>query len=100
MVIFGYAKQFQYAGDGTLYIKVRIPLIHGPYSQREYRGKQIRNYVADADLPWCMSLLLPRLPSEGDVVALTPLDEGNVDFVVIGLTGGSYTTGVQLPVQR
>ena len=40
MIIYGYVKEYMYAGDGTLMIKTRIPSIHGPMSQREYKGNQ------------------------------------------------------------
>lgn len=94
MITYGYAKRYMYTGDSTLQIQVRIPSIHGPYSQSEYRGKLARNYVRDADLPYYPSLLLPHLPAEGEVVALCSKDNANTDFIVIGLTGGSYYTGV------
>lgn len=93
MITYGYAKEYKYAGDGTLQVRVRIPSIHGPYKQSNARGKTIRNYVMDDDLPWYPSLLLPHLPQEGEVVAVQSLNKGNSDFIVIGLTGGSYHSG-------
>lgn len=93
MITFGYAKGYQYTGDGTLQIKVRIPSVHGPYTQNEYKGQHVRNYTLDADLPWVASLLLPHLPQEGEVVAIAALDDGKSTFLVIGLTGGSYYSG-------
>ena len=94
MVVFGYAKDYYYTGDNTLMVRVRIPNIHGPYRQEDARGKTIRNYVYDSDLPYYQSLLLPHLPREGEVVALTPISESstNLDFLVIGLTGASYSS--------
>ena len=50
----------------------------------------IRNYVADSDLPYYMSLALSSLPNEGEIVALASLDSSNNDFIVIGATGGKY----------
>ena len=94
MITYGYAKNYMYTGDGTLMIQVRIPSIHGPYSQSEYKGKIARNYVRDDDLPYYQSLLLPHLPTEGEVLALCSTDNAKTDFIVIGLTGGSYLTGV------
>lgn len=94
MVTYGFAKQYMYAGDGTLMIQVRIPSIHGPYKQSNANGKTIRNYVIDSDLPWYQSILLPHLPNEGEVVALMSTDAGYNQLIVIGLTGGSYYTGV------
>lgn len=94
MITFGYAKQYRYTNDSTLQVQVRVPSIHGPYSQSDGRGKIIRNYVQDNDLPFYPSLLLPHLPNEGEVVALSSLDKSNNDFIVIGLTGGSYYSGV------
>ena len=93
MITFGYAKGYQYAGDGTLQIKVRIPSVHGAYTQQEYKGQRIRNYVSDEALPWVPSVLLPHLPQEGEVVAVASLTDGKSSFLVIGLTGGSYYSG-------
>lgn len=86
----GYAKSYNYAGDGTLMIQVRIPAIHGPMDQKEYKGKSVRNYTRDEDLPYYPSLLLPHLPAEGEVVALISDNDRTSQFMVIGLTGGSY----------
>lgn len=94
MIVYGYAKDYQYAGDGTLMVQVRIPPVHGPYDQTEYRGKRIHTYVQDNDLPYYVSVLLPHMPAEGEVVMLASLDDKDTQFVVIGLTGGSYYTGV------
>lgn len=94
MIIFGYAKDYHYTNDGTLMIKVRIPSIHGPYKQSDYRGKQIRNYTLDADLPYIQSVLLPHLPIDGEVVAMTSLNESNNEWFIVGLTGGSYRSGM------
>ena len=72
-------------------IQVRIPQVHGPYAQTDAGGKTLRNYVKDSDLPWYPSLLLPHLPNEGEVVMLQSVNEGKgADYVVLGLTGGSY----------
>lgn len=94
MIVFGYAKDYYYSGDSTLVIRVRIPNIHGPYRREDAKGKTIHNYVEDADLPYYQSVLLPRNPNDGDVLALTPLSESstNLDFLVIGLTGASYSS--------
>ena len=94
MIVYGYAKSYKYAGDGTLQVQVRIPNIHGAYSQSDYQGKTIRNYTPDSELPWYPSLLLPHKPAEGEVVALTTLDNSPSNWLVIGLTGGSYHNGV------
>ena len=94
MIIYGYAKQYRYSGDGTLQVQVRIPSIYGPYNQSDARGQTIRNYVRDQDLPYYQSLLLPHLPNEGDVVALTSMDNSANQWIIIGLTGGSYYSGV------
>ncbi|WP_301003087.1 hypothetical protein [uncultured Duncaniella sp.] len=94
MIIYGYAKDYYYAGDGTLQIRVRIPQIHGAYNQRDYRGKSARNYVIDEALPYYPSLLLPHLPNEGEVVALISMNEANSEFLVIGLTGSSYNSSM------
>lgn len=94
MITYGYAKQHQYTNDGTLMIQVRVPSIHGPYHQSEYRGQAVRNYTQDKDLPYYPSLLLPHLPTEGEVVALASLDKSNSEFLILGLTGGSYSSGM------
>lgn len=91
MITFGYAKKYKYSGDGTLLIQARIPNIHGPYSQTDAGGKTIKNYTRDEDLPWYQSVLLPHMPTEGEVVMLQSINESkSSDYVVIGLTGGSY----------
>ena len=91
MIVFGYVKQYSYTNDGTMQIQVRIPQIHGPYAQTDAGGKRIRNYVRDDQLPWYPSLLLPHLPNEGEVVMLQSVNESkSADYVVLGLTGGSY----------
>ena len=93
MITYGYAKSYMYTGDGTLMVQVRIPSIHGPFNESGYAGRQVRNFTRDADLPFYQSLLLPHLPGDGEVVALTTLDKSANQFIVIGLTGGSYYTG-------
>lgn len=95
MMTMGYAKEYHYAGDSSLMVKVRIPSIHGPYKETDARGKIVHNYVRDEDLPFYRSLLLPRYPKEGDVVVLESAsgDSNSPDFIVIGLTGASYTSG-------
>ena len=90
MITYGFVKDTRYAGDGTLMIQVRIPTIHGAYDKSEYNGKTMRNYTADMDLPWYPSLLLPHMPAEGEVVALSSLDKTSSNWLVIGLTGGSH----------
>ena len=87
---YGYAINTMYGGDGNLYIQVRIPSVHGPYSQTAYRGKQVRRYVLDKDLPWYPSVILPHQPAQGEVVALLSVDDVGSSFLVVGLMGGSY----------
>lgn len=93
MIVYGYVKNVKYSGDGTLLIQTRIPNIHGPYLLSDYKGKKIHNYTADADLPWYPSLVLPYTPGDGDVVAITSLDKSSSNWMIIGLTGGSYNAG-------
>lgn len=95
MIIYGYVKGYKYTGDGVLQVKVRIPSIHGPYDKSEYGGKPIRNYIDDGDLPYYPSVLLSHLPNEGEVVVMSSLDEGNSQFIVLGLTGGQYGYGIK-----
>lgn len=94
MIVYGYVKDYKYSGDGTLQIQVRIPNVHGPFQISDYGGKKIRNYTADEDLPWYPSLLLPHLPTNGEVVAISSLDNTSSNWLVLGLTGGSYNAGV------
>ena len=90
MIVYGFAKDYRYDGDGTLKIKVRIPSIHGGYKQVTNKG----TYTLDENLPWITSLLTVNLPVEGDVVMLqTVNDSKSSEFVVLGLTGGNYHTG-------
>lgn len=91
MIVYGYVKATKYAGDGTLMIQTRIPSIHGPFKIADYQGKKIHNYTEDKDLPWYPSLLLPYMPGDGEVVALTSLDDTSSSWLIIGLTGGSYS---------
>lgn len=94
MITYGFAKAYQYTRDGTLEVQVRIPSVHGPFKTSDARGKPLRNYVQDKDLPWYTSLLLPHLPSDGDVVAVASMDEGLNNFLVLGLTGANYNSGI------
>lgn len=92
MIVFGYVRQYQYANDGTLLIQVRVPQIHGPYNITETRGIQLKTYTQDDDLPWCQSVLLPHLPVQGEVVMLSSMNETANNWVVLGLTGASYSS--------
>lgn len=92
MITYGYVKDYYYSGDGTLQIQVRIPNIHGPYKITDAQGQTIRNYVTDKDLPYYQSVLLPHIPTEGEIVALSSINESNNEFLIIGLTGASYTS--------
>lgn len=96
MIVYGYAKATKYSGDGTLLVQARIPNIHGPYRITDYKGKTVHNYTKDQDLPWYQSLILPYLPGDGDVVAIESLDGTSSNFIVIGLTGGTYRLGARL----
>ena len=93
MLNFGYAKQYHYTNDGTLLVQVRVPSIHGAYDISNYMGKTVRNYTRDADLPWYQSMLLPHLPSDGEVVVIGSTNDANSDWIVLGLTGASYQSG-------
>ena len=92
MIVYGYAKKYQYTGDGTLIIQTRIPSIHGPLNKSEYKGQKIRRYTEDSNLPWYPSLILPHLPNADEVVALVSINEASsAGFLIIGLTGGYGT---------
>lgn len=93
MIVYGYAKDFRYDSDGSLYIQVRIPAIHGAYKQKDYKGKLPKNYVLDNDLPYYRAVLMPVMPSEGDVVAVlsTNSSDNHSNMLVIGATGGSHS---------
>jgi hypothetical protein len=92
MITYGYVKDYRYTISGTLEVQVRIPSIHGPYNLSDYRGNPVRNYVQDKNLPYYCALLLHHEPVEGEVVALTSIDNSNNNFMVIGQTGGNYDT--------
>lgn len=93
MVVYGFAKNYTYDGDGTLKVQVRIPEIHGPFVQQSGKG----TYTLDKDLPWYTSMLLPTMPTSGDVVLLQSINEGlGSKFVVMGLTGGNYHNGTRI----
>ena len=88
MIAFGFCKKYRYTNDGTLEVQVRVPNIHGPYVQS---SSNIKHYTRDEDLPWYTSVLLPHMPREGEVVMLQSVSESkSSEFVIIGLTGGSY----------
>lgn len=94
MLITGYAKDYYYDSSSCMYIRVRIPNIHGAYKQQEYEGQQIKNYTLDENLPYYRSIELPRAPREGDIVLLASTSDGNgSERVVIGLMGSSYNDG-------
>lgn len=94
MMVMGYAKDYYFANDSSLRIRVRIPSIHGPYKQTDANGQTIRNYTRDEDLPYYQSVLLPHNPKDGDVVVLcsTNNSEKNPDFIVVGVTGSNYSS--------
>lgn len=94
MVVYGYAKKTRYTASGTLEIQVRIPNIHGPYKQSDAKGKTIKGYVKDEDLPYYQSVILPHAPSDGEVVALVNImdSDKNSDFLVMGYTGATYNS--------
>lgn len=87
MIVYGFAKDVKYAGDGTMYVKVRIPAIHGPNDRNEYRGHMDRNYVWDKDLPYYQANILASVPVDGDILELKSPNEGSTDFIVSGITG-------------
>ena len=94
MIVYGYAKDYFYTGDGTLMVRTRIPQIHGAYQQSDYHGKLPRNYTLDDNLPYYPSVLLPHLPNEGEVLALVSVNDANTEFLILWLTGGSYNGGL------
>ena len=90
MIVYGYVNDSMVSSSGNLMLQVRIPDIHGPVNQEEYRGQQVKNYTSDGELPWYPSLALPYTPNVNDVVALMSSDNTGRDFIVLGLTGGTY----------
>lgn len=94
MIVQGYVIDSKYSGDGTLYLQIRIPSIHGPMNQREYRGQPVRNYTREGDLPWYPSILFNPIPDRGQVVQLSSTNDKNSDFTVIGMTGGNYYSNI------
>lgn len=94
MIVYGYAKDVKYSGDGTMYVRVRIPAIHGPNNRNEYKGHIDRNYVWDRDLPYYQANLLSSIPVDGDILELQTPSEGSTDFIVSGITGGSLAQNI------
>lgn len=94
MVVFGYAKKTKYTEYGTMEVQVRVPSIHGPYKQSDAKGKTIKRYVPDEDLPYYQSVILPHAPSDGEVVALINVQDTdkNSKFFVVGYTGATYNS--------
>lgn len=93
MIVYGFAKDYTYDGDGTLKVKVRIPSIHGPYRQQSTKG----TYTRDEDLPWITCMLTANLPVEGDVIVLQTVNDGvSGGFIGLGLTGGNYYNGSRI----
>lgn len=92
MIVYGFAKDTYYTNDGVLMIKVRIPNIHGANDQKSYKGARIRNWTAEADLPYYPSVLLPHLPNYDEVVVLSSMNEDTSEFIVLGLSGGFYNS--------
>lgn len=90
MVIYGIAIDTRYSNSGELEVKTRIPNVHGPMSETEYQGAQVTNYTREADLPWYKSILLPNLPNYGEIVLLDSVNGANNEWVVLGVTGGTY----------
>lgn len=89
MVVYGYVKDVKYSGDGNMYVKVRIPNIHGPDRKSEYRGHPVRNYVNTENLPYYQANLLSSVPIYGDVVELRSPNENTTTLYVSGITGGN-----------
>lgn len=94
MIIYGYAKDVKYGRDGTMYVRVRIPQIHGPQNRQEYRGQQSRNYTWDKDLPYYPANILSAVPQDGDIVELQTPNGGSTEFTVSGLTGAN-SSGIE-----
>ena len=85
MLTYGIVKDYENRTDSTIWIRVRIPSIHGADDIKLYDGRSIHNYVQDKDLPWYQSVYLPKVPSKGDIVALEALNQSNNEFIVIGV---------------
>ena len=89
MITYAFAIAHKYDGDGVLNIQTRIPSVHGPLSESEFRGQQVKNYTKDSDLPWYPSILLPYLPNYGDTIVVTTLDTSTSNLLVIGVMGSN-----------
>jgi len=90
MIVYGYAIDSKYESSGEFKIKVRIPSIHGPMTQKEYKGSRVRNYVSDEDLPYFASLILPHEPVNGEILAIATTGDSPSNWLVLGYTGSSY----------
>ena len=90
MIVYGYVLDSRYEASGEFMMKVRIPAIHGPMNQKDYRGQRVRNYVPDSEIPFYSSLILPHEPAFGDVVAIATTGDSSSNWLVLGYTGGSF----------
>lgn len=93
MLTYGIVKDSDMRQDGTFWIKVRIPSIHGSDNLSLYDGRTVHNLVQDKDLPWYQSVYLQNIPKQGDIVALESLNSSNNEFIVIGLMKSSVQGG-------
>lgn len=84
MIVYGYTKHVKYTSDEGLFIRVRIPSVHGPLDRSDYKGNIVRNYVEDENLPYYPALLRDIIPVENQVVALMSTNKSNSSFVVLG----------------
>lgn len=90
MRVYGFVRDVQYGDNGTMFVKVRIPSIHGPADRGDYQGHQVRNYVYDNNLPYYRANLIGSVPVIDDVVELQSINEQTTDLIVTGITGGQY----------
>lgn len=93
MIVYGIVVDSKYEASGEFLVKVRVPSIHGPVDQKEYRGRRVHTYTPDSDLPYYHSLLLPHVPAYGEIVAIASTGDSSSNWLVLGYTGASYSSG-------
>jgi len=89
MQIYGtVVEQAKIRPDGTTWVKVRIPSIHGAANITEYRGSQKRHTrVPDDRLPQYQSIMTTQLLNIGETVVLSSMKESREDWIIIGRMG-------------
>jgi len=74
--------------DGTTWVKLRIPSIHGAANIRDYRGSQERhNRIPDNKLPQYQCAMFSSPLVNGETVMLESTRNNKEDWVVVNRMG-------------